>query len=120
MRNAIYLLLFLSTIFYQCQSQKTAEIDLPPLNQEQFITVLTDIQLMEGWVALKKVNKKMAVDLLPPADYLEEIFSIHNIAPLDFEESFYYYLNQPKVMHDIYQQVEQNVQKMEVKQKVSK
>ena len=103
MKNILYILLFAAGLFLQCQpKQQTVDLPLPPINEEKMQAILTDIQIMEAWLSIKKVNQKDSTRHEFAVQYMEEILGIHEVSPQDFEESFNYYLHFPGKMSEFY------------------
>ena len=109
------IILFLFTILlFSCASDNDAAIEPAPADVipiEAFSTIMTDIHLLEA-----VSNQKMLRDDDPEvmtAEYYEQVFAKHSISRETVEKSYKYWVSRPDDMMVIYDQVINNLTKME-------
>lgn len=73
------------------------------LNEQQLILVLTDVQLIEGAISKKILDKNNNKKDSP--HYYEKVFEKHGITQEIFDESITYYSEKPEELEAIYDKV---------------
>jgi hypothetical protein len=112
MFRKISLLFFLITLF-SCYHENKEVISEPHklLSKEQMVDILTDLQLSEGILTYRRIEK------LPVKNYGESLYSKvieeHHLTREQLQENIDYYNNNPKVMEKIYDEVLARLNKMQ-------
>ena len=73
------------------------------LTEEEMVTILTDIQLIEGAISKKIINRNITKKESPL--YYATVFEKHNISQEQFNESISYYSENPEELQAIYEKV---------------
>jgi len=99
----------ITLLLFSCQ-EKVVEAP-PPINKEQMVNIITDIQLVEAKLNYEKrddVRKQKLTE-----KYYESVFSKYNISEEEFEESLYYYKKDIEALDQIYSDVITKLSKIE-------
>lgn len=105
----IFLISLIALLFSCGEKEELPENIIP---QEEFITLLVDIQLMESYCQNKYVRPDVYKELLQNS--VDSLLKANNRTVEEFEESFTYYSMQPKVMFQIYEQVLAKINNLQV------
>ncbi len=82
------------------------------MNKEQFIAVMVDVHIVEATAQLRQVKTKDDLAKAVLTDY-QEAFEQHNITEEAFKQSFEYYLDHPKLLHEVYEEVFNELTRMQ-------
>jgi len=106
----VSLLLLMS--FSSCYNVNKSEAQTPSklLSESEMVIVLTEIQIAEAGFSINK-NRKDADSLKP--EYYDKILSQYSITLHQFKENVDYYHHSPKEMEKIYEQVLENLSKVQ-------
>ncbi len=88
------------------------EKDEPPahiVDEETMVKMLTDMHLIEG----AKIGQKVMGDTLKVEMYYAKMYRKYGVSKEQFEENFAFYTRQPEVMNDLYQQVIEELNKIQ-------
>ena len=99
-RNIISLIV--SVLLIESCSQKEASVPKEILSPDSMVSILVDVHLAEASSNLTRINdpvKIMAYDLYPL------IFKTHHTDSATFRQSFDWYLDHPKRLDKVYEQV---------------
>ncbi|TVR42540.1 MAG: DUF4296 domain-containing protein [Cryomorphaceae bacterium] len=93
-----------------CQSDRLESPPANALSKEHFITLMVDMHLVEA-----VVNQKY--DLLSDTTgdvfgYYKAVFERHGTTHTDFDSTYNYYLRHPKLLLQVYEQVEDSLRKL--------
>lgn len=102
------------TVLFSCASNNEAEMEPAPADIipiEVFSTIMTDVHLLEA-VSNQKMLREDDPTVMT-AEYYEQVFVKHNISRETFEKSYNYWASRPDNMMVIYDQVINNLTKME-------
>lgn len=106
MRKSLFL--YCSLIFFlaACSSGKDSRIPKNVLKKEKMAEVLTDVHIAEG-----KLNNMPLTDSTKALarQYYAEIFKIHHITPEEFQRSMDFYMDNPKILEEVYEPVLQDL-----------
>jgi hypothetical protein len=108
LRSIVNLCLLLWIVASCSEGEQKPEALLPA---DKMAVVLTDVHLIEG----AKTGRKIMGDTLFIETYYAKVFHKHNTNLEDFNLSFEYYAAHPKMMNLIYEQVIENLNKMEIR-----
>lgn len=103
-------LLFLGFALVSCQRPDEVIIPSDTLSQDEMVTILTDIHLVEG----AKVGNKIMGDTIAAPVYFNKVYKKHGITEAKFEEDFRFYSEHPKLMIKVYERVIENLNKIEI------
>ena len=107
----LFFLVLLAVLFCgSCQTSDGEDVP-PPLNQEQFIPVLLDMQILEATYK-QRVVQRANKDSLMSHNYAF-IFNKHGITRDQFEESYNYWTKRPEEMRLIYEEIDRLIIEME-------
>ena len=93
-----------------CQNPQKVVIPQDTIPADSMSLLLTDMHLVDG----AKVGRRMIGDSLGVVDYYNKIYSKYNISEKRFTKSFNFYSSHPALMNDIYDQVLENLNKLDV------
>lgn len=79
------------------------------LPRDSMVSALLDIHLIEG----AKVGQKIMGDTLKVHSYYQKMYDKYRVTQDEFDESFKYYSDRPKVMHNIYKEVIEQLNKIQ-------
>lgn len=103
--------LFSGFLFFACTNLATDP--KPPkgiIKEEEFVSILTEIQIIEGLRSNKIVAGKDTLSYEFMKSTYEHIFSQHNTNAETFFESLSFYQdNSPEAMHRMYEKVNKNL-----------
>lgn len=94
---------FISLLFFSCSEKPDRKIPEGLISEEKMVELLTDIQLIEGAVSKKILNKIDGKKESPL--YYQKAFEKHNVTEDQFELSVRYYTENPEVLQAIYEDV---------------
>ncbi|MBL4651327.1 MAG: DUF4296 domain-containing protein [Flavobacteriales bacterium] len=97
------LILFVSSLFFGCAEEKTRTKPASVLTGAEMVAILTDIQLIEGAVSKKIIDRNASQKESPI--YYEKVFEKHEITRQQFSESIAYYSEKPEELQIIYEKV---------------
>ena len=69
------------------------------LTEQEMISIMTDVQILEADMNLKKSKGKMIGDM--PKEYYSQLFEHYGITDSIFEENMRYYTHDPATMERI-------------------
>lgn len=100
-----FFLLIVFGVFYSCNTKK----DNPEYlwDSDRFATVLTEVQLAEATVRLGYHRSNDS--LIPNDSVYQSALRKMNANRADFDSNYNYYLNHPKEMEQVYEQVITNL-----------
>jgi len=107
------LLLFLGLSLFSCYHENKEIVPVPEkiLDRGQMIEILTDLQLAEGILTYRRIEK------LPTTDYGEALYTKvieeHQLTREQLQENIDYYNNDPKLMEKMYDEVLARLNKMQ-------
>ncbi len=113
MKYTTYILLFsfLSVGLFSCSSESEENEFIPPkeqvLSKEEFTKLMTDVQLIEGHLNTNRVNQVFIMD--SAKNYYKEIFERYGITEQEYRDNLKYYSAHPKLLEEVYIQVEENL-----------
>lgn len=107
--RASFTLFALTLILVACQRPDAIIVPEGTLSESKMVEILTDIHLVEG----AKVGNKIMGDTIPAPVYFKKVYQKHDITQEQFEKDFTFYTANPKLMDDIYEQVIENLNKIE-------
>jgi hypothetical protein len=81
------------------------------LSENVMAALLTDIHLAEG----AKTGRQVMGDTLRVETYYQKILKKHNTSLRAFNKSYDFYAKQPQIMNGIYEEVVENLNRMEVR-----
>ena len=87
--------------FASCEAEVTVPEDVVP--QEQFVEVMIDMQLLEAAFNMKHLGNKEADTIMYPR--YREVYAHHGISPETFRYSYDWYLSEPELMDEVYEEV---------------
>ena len=109
MRKIVFYLLF---IFFLCCGDPAEENVVIPENilpREKIAQIITDIHVAEAEINLLAISDST----LKRPIYFKEIFNKHQITQQQYEESLAFYIDHPKILNKIYEQVLNDLSKMQ-------
>lgn len=110
MKMKKFILLFLSIVLFACSDEQAVSIPDTVLSQEKMAEVLVDIHLLEASMNVHANPMTIAsTDMQVGAD----VFKKHAITKKQYDESFVYYSQNPKLLGEIYQLVLNSLSKMQ-------
>ncbi len=96
---------------FSCSSESEENDFIPPkeqaLSKEEFIKLMTDVQLIEGHLNDNSVNQVFIMD--SAENYYKEIFDRYGITEKEYRDNLKYYSAHPKLLEEVYIQVEENL-----------
>ncbi|MBL4625923.1 MAG: DUF4296 domain-containing protein [Flavobacteriales bacterium] len=95
-----------------CSEDSSQEKPSFVLSEKKMIAVLTDIQLVEGAISKKILDKNSTRKESPL--YYQKAFEKHTVTREQFDESISYYTENPKEMQAIYEKVLVELSKIKV------
>ena len=105
--------LFLYMFLFACSHKQTESIPDTILPKEKMAEVLTDVHLLEAMMNTNTLTpgKISSTNIaIPPAI---DVFKKNNISKKQYDESFDFYTKHPEMLSEIYQQVLNNLSKMQ-------
>lgn len=99
------LFVLLIPFLYSCYHVNQPEIKVPEhlLNEEEMVTIITDVQLVEGALSYRRTLRVEQKDFRKSA--YQQLFSTYGITAKILNENISYYNNEPEKMELIYEQV---------------
>ncbi len=94
---------FISLLFVSCSEKPNRKKPEGLLSEEKMVELLTDIQLIEGAVS-KKILDKIDAKKESPI-YYQKAFEKHDVTENQFELSIRYYTENPEDLQVIYEDV---------------
>ena len=79
------------------------------LTEQEMISIMTDVQILEADMNYKKSNGKMIGDM--PKEYYQQLFEHYGITDSIFAENMRYYTHDPATMERIMDSVTQRLTK---------
>lgn len=98
-----YIYFLLICFVLSCTEKATTKIPEGILSEAKMISLLTDIQLIEGAVSKKMIDR--AANKKESSRYYRKAFEKHGITRDQFDESINFYTENPKDMQEIYEKV---------------
>ena len=94
-----------------CSQDKTVHIPDSVLPEEKMAEVLVDIHLLEATLNISTFSRDNITksDLSPTTDILKK----HEINKAQYDESFAFYTRNPQLLGEVYQQVLNDLSKMQ-------
>lgn len=77
------------------------------LTEQEMISIMTDVQILEADLNLRKSKGKMIGDM--PKEYYNQLFEHYGITDSIFAENMRYYTNDPALMERIMDSVTQRL-----------
>lgn len=104
MSGKILFVLFIPFLF-SCYHVNQPETEVPALllNEEEMVSILTDVQLIEGALSYRRTLRIEQKDFRKSA--YQQLFSTYGISAKILNENIRYYNNEPEKMEQIYEQV---------------
>lgn len=104
-------LIFLCLLFSACSEKKTESIPDHILSKQKMAEVMLDIHLLEASISLNvtNVDKYTIGNPTPNFDVLKK----NNITKKQYDESFDYYTQHPALLNEVYQEVLNELSKMQ-------
>lgn len=98
-------------LLLSCKDHTKLELSDPPINQNDFISVLMDIHLVDAMSKQKLVddNRQLPIKF----GQYKRVFVEHNITKADFDSTMMYYTRQPEVFLALYDTVIARYQDLE-------
>ena len=100
-KEHIYFLLM--CLVLSCSEKPTTAMPEGILSEKKMISVLTDIQLIEGAVSKKLIDR--SINNKESTRYYAKTFEKHDITRQQFDESLNFYTENPKDLQKIYEKV---------------
>lgn len=96
-------------LFSSCYTENRHTVIIPDklFSEEEMISIMTDVQLLEGALNYNRVIKRWNKELKQP--YYNEVFLEYNITAKDFKQNLDYYNSDPKNMERIFEKVIENI-----------
>ncbi|MEZ4938916.1 MAG: DUF4296 domain-containing protein [Crocinitomicaceae bacterium] len=109
--KGLYVLILVFFIFSACreEKEKTPENLIP---QEEFTSLLVDIQLMESYCLDTYVRPDIYNELLQHS--IDSLLKVKGRNIQEYETSFDYYAQHPQIMFQIYEKVLEEINTMQV------
>lgn len=101
-------IMFFSFLF-SCSEKKEEKTPDNILSEEKMSAVLIDMNLLEASASLSFIQEGEEQEKVPQID----IYKKHNITKKEFDESFKYYSSKPEKLNKIYEQVLNELNKMQ-------
>ena len=110
-RKLFQILLIFSLISCYHENKEAVKIPVNKLSKDQMIDILTDLQLAEGIITYRRIDK------LPAKEYGEAVYTKvieeHHISREQLQENIDFYNDDPKLMEKIYDEVLARLNKMQ-------
>jgi len=100
----------LMLLVYSCTNPSEVKVPDHVMPRDKMAEVLVDIHLVEG----ARVGRDIMGDSLHSDFYYAKVYDKHNITKADFDTSFSFYSQHPKVMDKIYSRAIEKLNKMEM------
>lgn len=99
------LFILLIPLLAACYHVNQPEIKVPEhlLNEEEMVSIITDVQLIEGALSYRRTIRIEQKDFRKSA--YQQLFSTYGITAKILNENISYYNNEPEKMELIYEQV---------------
>lgn len=99
------LFVLLIPFLFSCYHVNQPEIQVPEhlLNEEEMVSIITDVQLVEGALTYRRTLRIEQKDFRESA--YQQLFSTYGITAKILNENIRYYNNEPQKMELIYDQV---------------
>jgi hypothetical protein len=109
MKNVIFIFVF---VLLSCKSN---EVSIPDdvIPEKEFVEIMVQVQLMEAYCQNKYVRPDLYKDLLHNS--VDSLLKTKNLTSEEFRESFNFYAMEPKLMFQVYEQVLEKINEMQVK-----
>lgn len=111
MIKQIYIFLIGFLLLISCGETKE-EVPEDVLPKEQFVALLVEVQLMESYCQDTYVRPDVYKELLKKS--VDSLLEANDVSPEEYEASFDYYSMDPKTMFEIYEQVLDAINQMQV------
>ena len=104
------------TFFWSCGSKPEVEIPDDILEKEKFKQILTEFHLLESYVEDQYSNGDTALAVFKKLEL--ELYEKHQLNQADYLRSYNFYLKNPyKLMDPIYEEIVNDLSKMEARTK---
>lgn len=107
-----FLLLFCMLALIACSGNEAEKENLIPtdiLQHKQMVALIKDLQLAEAAITLSHQDTTNARNLAPGV--YKFVFEKHKITPAQFEKNMSFYTSHPVLMHKVYQEVSDELEK---------
>lgn len=100
-------------LFMAC---KDAQKSAPPISKDKMIAVMKDMHIAQAASEYYKTTKDSL--LLPhKSGYYQQIFATHNITEEDYDTTYKYYIKNPGMLNELYEEMVKELDEMEAKLK---
>ncbi len=104
---------FICLVFVACSGEKAVVIPDSVLSKEKMAEVMLDIHLMEASMNISGVNPN-TIDLAGSKVPLNiDVLKKHNLTKKQYDESFSFYSNHPELLSQVYQQILNDLSKLQ-------
>lgn len=97
-------------VLHSCTNPSEVKVPEHVMPKDKMAEVLVDIHLVEG----ARVGRDIMGDSLHSDFYYAKVYEKHSISKADFDTSFSFYSQHPKVMDKIYSRAIERLNKMEM------
>ena len=94
-----------------CGNKHKAIMPTRLLTEQEMVTIMTDVQIIEADMNYRKANGKMIGDM--PKEYYKQLFEHYGITDSIFVENMRYYAYDPATIERIMDSVTQRLTKMQ-------
>ena len=94
-------------LFSACENKSKNIMPSRLLTEQEMIAIMTDVQILEADINLRKSNGKMLGDM--PKEYYRQLFEHYGITDSIFAENMRYYTHDPAAVERIMDSVAQRL-----------
>lgn len=105
----LFYLFILCNLFFSCGEKKTVSIPATVLPKEKMAAVIKDIHLSEAEMSLRTFPDSTSKEKLS----FQKIFEKDSITKKQYDESLSFYVDHPQLLDTIYEQVLNDLSKMQ-------
>jgi len=92
------------------------ETELPPIDKEKMQAILQDMHFAQAATQFRMIKKDSLLKA-HKSGYYAQIFEIHQTTEVEYLTSYNYYLDNPEILHEIYEEMVKELTKMEAESK---
>jgi hypothetical protein len=100
-------------LFSSCLGDVSVEIPENMLSKEKMAKVMVDIHLLEASMNLNAFHPQKQVEVNNVIPFQEDVLKKHNITKKQYDESFYFYSRNPKLLGEVYDMVLSDLSQMQ-------
>ena len=103
----LFIIALVLLLFSACGNKSKTVMPSCLLTEQEMISIMTDVQILEADLNLRKSKGKMIGDM--PKEYYNQLFEHYGITDSIFAENMRYYTNDPALMERIMDSVTQRL-----------